>query len=161
MPTERAIEKALGRLATNALVTWWILDSGRILLGLDCVRAYLPADPTDEKAYAIALRKYLEDATERVESRQYRIILEVVLGLGDDRWKAKEWRKRKAKVRREEAGRRFRGSDGIVRPETIRQHHEPRAIQALAAIMWSDERDARGEPPDDGVAGEDFADASV
>jgi hypothetical protein len=150
VPSQKAIEKALGRLCTNALLTWWILETGVILLGLDCVQTQLGANAADEKDYARALRKYLETAVPRVESRRHRIILEVVLGLGDEKWKAKEWRKQKAKARRAEAGRRFRPSEGTVKQGTIRQHHEPRAIQALSIIVLEDERLARSKPTDPG-----------
>ncbi len=150
IPSQKAIERALGRLCTNALLTWWILETGGVLLGLDCVHAQLAANSDNEKDYARALRKYLETAVARVESRRHRIILEVVLGLGDEKWKTKEWRKQKAKTRRAEAGRRFRPSEGTVKQGTIRQHHEPRAIQALSIIVLEDERLARAEPADAG-----------
>lgn len=149
IPNQKAIEKALGRLCTNALLTWWILETGGVLLSLDCVHAHLSANSSSEKDYARALRKYLETAVARVESRRHRIILEVVLGLGDEKWKTKEWRKQKTKTRRAEAGRRFRG-EGTVKQGTIRQHHEPRAIQALSIIVLEDERLARNKPVDDG-----------
>jgi hypothetical protein len=76
---------------------------------------------------------------------KYRIILEVVLGVGDDRWKTREWRNQVAKVRRAEARRRFRDPEGAVTFGTIRQHHEPRAIKALAAIIVNDETETRTE----------------
>jgi hypothetical protein len=148
IPSQKAIAKALGRLCTNALLTWWILEKGRLLMGLDCVRAHLSPNASDEKDYARALRKYLETAVERVESRQHRIILEIVLGLGDEKWKAKDWRKKKAKARRTEAGHKFRPNEGNVTFGTIRQHHEPRALQALAVIVLQDEQDARHESSD-------------
>jgi hypothetical protein len=148
IPSQKAIAKALGRLCTNALMTWWILEKGRLLMGLDCVRAHLGPSASEEKDYARALRNYLETAVPRVESRQHRIILEIVLGLGNEKWKAKDWRKKKAKARRTEAGRKFRPSEGNVTYGTIRQHHEPRALQALAEIVLEDERLARNGSPD-------------
>jgi hypothetical protein len=153
IPTQEVVEKALSRLCTKALRTYWILEpEGRILLGLDCVREHLKANFSEEKDYAVALRKYLEDPVQRVESPQYRTILEVVLGLGDDEWKTKEWRHEKAKARRTRAGVLFRGSDEddeTVEADTIRQHHEPRAIHALAEIVWTDEMEARSKLPKD------------
>jgi transposase-like protein len=148
IPTQKAIAKALGRLSTNALMTWWILEKGRLLMGLDCVRAHLDPSAAEEKDYARALRKYLDSAVERVESPQHRVILEIVLGLGEEQWKAKDWRKQKAKVRRTEAGRKFRPDEGTVTFGTIRQHHEPRALKALAEIVLKDEQQARDEAPE-------------
>jgi hypothetical protein len=146
MPTQQALARALGRLATYGLRRWWILEKARLLLGLDCVRAHLPAESTREEDYADALRSYLDDAVQRMESPQYRTILEVVLGTGESRWNSKNWRKETAKVRRTEAGRRFRPGEHAVSYGTIRQHHEPRAVSALAEIVWADERRARGMP---------------
>jgi hypothetical protein len=155
VPTQEDIEKALGRLCTNALRTYWILEKGRKLMGLDCVREHLAAHPRDERGYALALRQYLEDPLERVESPQSRVILEIVLGLGDKRWKSRDWRREKAKARRKEAGRLFRGSDGEgkVGADTIRQHHEPKAVAALAELVWHDEiaTRSRAEQQDDGT----------
>jgi hypothetical protein len=117
------------------------------LLGLDCVRQYLPTNAHSERDYAIALRRYLEDAVQRVDSLQYRTLLEVILGVGDEDWKAKAWRAEKAKTRRREAGRVFRGSDDYrVEADTIRQHHEPKAVRILAEIVLHDEALARGCP---------------
>ncbi len=143
-PTLKELERALGSLSTNALRKWWILEAGRSLMGLDSVRAGLPSDAT-EGDYALALRRYLETAVDRVESPQRRSILEIVLGAGDARWKSGEWRSRTARERREEAGRLFRASDRPVTAGTIRQHHEPRAIRDLAMIVLGDEQRARGE----------------
>jgi hypothetical protein len=145
MPTQEAIQGALSRLCTRGLRPFWILEVGRVLLGLDCVRRHVRPGSNDERDYVVALREYLEDAVQRVESPQYRTILEIVLGLGDDRWKTKAWRHEKASVRRREAGLRFRGDDETVEPNTIRQHHEPRAIRQLAEIVWRDENKARSD----------------
>jgi hypothetical protein len=148
LPTQEDVERGLARLCTHALRNYWILDpkGGRALLGLDCVRAHLPGDGTAEKEYALALRAYLEVAVPRVESGAYRTILEIVLGVGDEEWSAKEWRRQKAKARRAKAGQLFRPDeeDGDpVEADTIRQHHEPRALKALAAILIEDEHAVR------------------
>jgi hypothetical protein len=87
-----------------------------------------------------------------VESGPYRKILEIVLGVGDDEWKTKEWRRQKAKARRAKAGQLFRPDeeDGDpVEADTIRQHHEPRALNALAEVVMGDERMARAAAPED------------
>jgi hypothetical protein len=145
-PRVKTIEKVLGNLCTHALRTFWILEVGRPLLALDCVQARVsPPGSEKERDHAQALRKYLEDAVKRIESPQNRIVLEAVYGVGT--WNDRDWRRKKAAMRRKEAGKRFRGSDGTpVKAGTIRQHHEPKAIRLLAAIIWRDEKMARGEP---------------
>jgi hypothetical protein len=152
LPSEDDVIAALTRLMTKGVRTYWILEpEGWVLLGLDCVRAYLEApgdDGDEERPFALALRAYLEDAVQRVPSRPHRTILEVVLGLGDERWKSKAWRHEKAKVRRKKAGELFRGpdDDDDVKSDTIRQHHGPRAIKALAGIVCDDEALVRSGP---------------
>ncbi len=162
LPTEDAVREALARLCTKALRTYWILEpDGHVLLRLACVQRHLKVDAAKavEKDYAKALRSYLQDAVQRVASLPYRTILEVVLGMGDPTWQAKSWRHETAKVRRARAGELFReedededpgadedvgeaGADGVA-GDTIRQHHEPRAIRALAEIVIQDERQAK------------------
>jgi hypothetical protein len=150
IPKQATIEKVLGHLCTYALRKYWVVEQGRLLMGLDCVRAHLGADKVaaaGEEDLGAALVSYLEDAVEKIDSRQHRILLEVVLGLGAEQWQADSWRDQTATRRRAEAGRSFRG-DGArpVTYGTIRQHHEPRAIRDLAEIICQDERLARDEP---------------
>jgi hypothetical protein len=163
LPADDAVRDALARLSTKALRTYWILEpEGHLLLRLACVQKHLKVDAATavEKDYARALRSYLEDAVQRVASLPYRTILEVVLGVGDPAWQAKSWRRETAKVRRARAGELFReededdeepgadkdaaeaGVDGVA-GDTIRQHHEPRAIKALAEVVLQDERQAK------------------
>jgi hypothetical protein len=147
-PSEEVLRAALARLCTKGLRTYWILEpDGHVLLGLECVQAHLePAESeAKDKDYAIALRQYLEDPVQRVQSPAHRAILEVVLGLGEPQWKTKDWRREKAKIRRQKAGSLFRGPDDdeAVEADTIRQYHEPRAIGALAKIVLEDEMKAR------------------
>jgi hypothetical protein len=146
IPGHETVEKVLGHLCTYALRNYWVVEQGRILMGLDCVRAHLreeAAANTSEEDLGAALVSYLEDAVQKIDSRPHRIILEVVLGLGADRWKADSWRDQTATRRRAEAGRSFRDGDRPVTYGTIRQHHEPRAIRDLAEIICQDERLAR------------------
>jgi hypothetical protein len=145
-PSVGEIDKTLSALCTRGLRSWWVIDVGRRLMGLDCVRTYLKPNPTDERDYALAVRAYLEDALNDVRSLQHKIILEVVLGLGAKQWKTDDWRSQSAKDRRAEAGRRFRGGEQPVADGTIRQVYEPRARAELAKIIWRDEKLARGEP---------------
>jgi hypothetical protein len=139
----QVIEKALRRLCAKALRRHWILENGRDLLGLDCVRAYLVKNAKEED-YADALREYLEDAIQRVESPERRVVLEVVLGLGKDRWKTRSWRHKSVDARQKEAGRRFRlDEEETVTAGTIRKVHQPQAIRDLAEVICADEHKAR------------------
>jgi hypothetical protein len=150
VPALDDIDKALSALCTRGLRSWWIIESGGPLLALDCVQAYLPTpSSTDERDYAHALRAYLEHALGDVKSSPHRVILEVVLGLGDEQWKTKEWRSKSAKERRTEAGLRFRENEDPVADGTVRQVYEPRARLELAEIISRDEKLTRGEPVED------------
>jgi hypothetical protein len=147
MPTVEEIDGALGALCRRALRSWWILEVGEVLIGLDCVRHYLPEQPKEDRDYVVSVRKYLETALGRMKSTQHRILLEVVLGLGDERWNNKEWRQHAAKERRAEAGRLFRESEDMVDESTIRRVYQPRATAELAQIIWSDEDTQRHDEP--------------
>lgn len=134
LPKEQTIRKQLGTLCTYGLQPFWVIDSCRILLGLDCVRNHHADGEPTEEGLAEALGLYLAGAVDRVEKRQHRILLEIVLGLDP------EMLGKTAKERRAEAGRRFRGPDS--KPVTfgcIRQHHEPRALDALTVVVYADE----------------------
>lgn len=141
----RRLERTLAALCTRGLRNWWILDTARPLFDLQGVRRHLPLDTRDGDGYAVAVREHFEDMLLLVENHHHRVILEVVLGLGDDRWRSKDWRQSTARTRREEAGRLFRGDDGRVTGGTIRQLHEPRAIGELAQIMSAYETDGADE----------------
>jgi hypothetical protein len=145
-PTLKEIERTLSALCTRALRSWWIIENGKTLMGLDCARAHLVANPQDERDYAVAVKDYLEFALSEMGSPMHRTILEAVLGLGRDEWRTDEWRSKTAYERRKEAGRRFRGEGDIVAPGTIRQVYERRAIAELAEIIRRDEKAARGQP---------------
>ena len=146
LPSEEEIDAALRRIPRRALRTEWILDEdgGRYLLGLDCVRSLVNGDTTDEKAYSDALRDYLRGAVPRMRVEYNRILIEVVFGIGDERWDNKSWRQKKAKERREEAGKQFKPESEPVQADTIRQSYEHGAIKELAAIVRQDEKAARG-----------------
>jgi hypothetical protein len=146
-PKRSTVEKILGHLCTGALKKYWVLEHGRPLMGLDCVRAYAGSRSTEDDL-AAALVEYLEDAVQRVDSPQNRRLLEVVLGLGEADWRAESWREKTATERRAKAGRTFRGADArAVTFGTIRQHHEPKAIYDLATIVLADEKHARKSLP--------------
>ena len=120
---------------------WWIAEKAHISMGLDCVRSYVAEGPKgssqDEGVYADAVRSYLELAVMRVPSPQYRKLLMVVLGLGDDRWREADWRSKPLQERQEEAGRVFRRPD-VAKPSTVRAH-QPKAVEALVKVILDDE----------------------
>lgn len=147
MPTQRAIEKALARLVQSGLRKRAIVETAPILIDLQQVRFEARADMR-KPDLAVATREYLGDAIARMESRRQRILLEILLGVGDSRWDNRDWRREPAKVRRREAGRYFRTGERQVTGGTIRQHYEPDAIRALAEILIADELGARQEARD-------------
>ena len=121
-----------------------------LLLGLASVHDNLPkgADADDPTAYSDALRRYLKGAVARVDDLSHRIVLEIVLGTGDEKWENRDWRRETAKTRRTRAGELFRPEGVDVSADTIRQIYEGRAIHELAQIVWKDERLIREESPD-------------
>ncbi len=152
-PPLEDIERALRHLCTNALRTEWILDEkgGLPLLGLACVRDQIKpgADKKDDTVYSQALRKYLKGAVERIKpNHPYRVVIEVVMGVGDEEWENKTWRKKSAKLRRTRAGEVVRPEAEDIKPDTIRQNYEPPACTELALIVWNEEREVRGEKAD-------------
>jgi hypothetical protein len=142
VPEEASIEEALKAVCTSPR-GWKIRDT--ILVGLDCTQKHMPEESDRLDDFSDAVREYLEEALGKEIEPHNRVILEVVLGLGDDKWRGQEWRKLSAMKRREEAGRLFRSEEGVVQAGTIRQLHEPRAREELAAIIWRDEKRARDE----------------
>lgn len=138
LPQQTTIRKQLGTLCTNGVQPYWVIDRCRLLLGLACVRGETSTSSDDELVDCLV--SYLRDAVERIESRQHQIILTVVLALD------KQYLGTTAIERRTVAGRLFRGQGSKpVMWGTIRQHHEPRALEALAAIVHADEKQVRGE----------------
>ena len=136
-PSNKAVRKAIERLYTHALREYWIWETARPLLTLRCVWAELPStsDQPSEEELAQALIAYLKKAIDQVESSQYRKLLTIVLAADDAKL-----REATATVRRQEAGKRFRGANAkAVTGGTIRQHHEGKAASALAAVVIRDE----------------------
>lgn len=128
------IRKALGRLVTKGAQPYWVMEAGRALLGLAAVRERLkPDDINDPEAETAALVAVLREAIDRLGHRPESALLTAVLGLDRDLLG------RSAHERRAIAGRVFRGESARVAAGTIRQHHEPKALDLLAEVLWSDE----------------------
>jgi hypothetical protein len=146
VPPVGEIQVALQALCTEPR-GWKIRDN--MLMGFVRAQEHMPAKSSRSDDFSDGVRTYLDEAVLRVGQQHHRVILEVVLGLGEEKWRDKDWRQLSAEKRREEAGRLFRGEDGVVKAGTIRQLYEPKAREELAAIIWRDEKRARGESPGD------------
>jgi hypothetical protein len=137
---QTAIRAALGKLCTKGVEPYWVTDHARALLDLRVVRDGLDESATDAELVE-ALVEYLRSSVERVDWAQHRILLTIVMALDPQYlgWKASE--------RRTEAGRLFRGGRDPVSEGTIRQHHEPNAVDKLAGIVVADEARAHDPKP--------------
>lgn len=133
-PSRDEVAKALAVLVRYGGDAVWRNDAGP-LLSLPGVRTRPEAPANSEGALKELLLQSLED----VPSPQYRGLLRVVLGLDP------EHADLPATERRAVAGRMFRGGSSPVSAGTIRQHHEPKALAELAAVLvpheaWTSER---------------------
>jgi Restriction endonuclease len=140
MLLEPRIERSLAALCTHGTCSWAIVEQARPLFSLHSVRRHLPPNAHQELDYAAAVRAHLEDALLSIESFQHRVILEVVLGLGDARWKTDEWRNESAETRRAQAGQLVHGADGALTGDAIMRLHEPRAVGELTKVIYAHER---------------------
>lgn len=127
-PLERtAVRKALGRLVAQGAPSAVWLPEIQPLLALPAVHSQierLGPNHADD-ALLIALR----EAVDRLRHPQYQELLTIVLAL-DERYAGLS-----ARHRREIAGREFRGGTHAVTWGTIRQHHEPRALDLLTSVL--------------------------
>jgi len=128
MPTEREVRKALARLVARGIDSVWLPDV-QPLFRLPAVQEKVAELGEDDAGDA--LRAVLEAAVERMGQSQYRSLLIIVLGLKP------EYAQLAAGERRRIAGLEFRGGVQPVSPGTIRQHHEPKALDELAAVLVS------------------------
>ncbi len=78
-----------------------------------------------------ALRAVLEDAIASLGQSQYRSLLTIVLGLDPEHERMTAGEKRRV------AGQEFRRGERTVSAGTIRQYHEPKALDELAATLVS------------------------
>ncbi|HKG04619.1 MAG TPA: hypothetical protein VKB03_15710 [Conexibacter sp.] len=136
------VRRALGRLCTRGLLRYWIRSRAGPLLDLRCVQERAtkllnspgsPIDLNDSDGGPEALIEILREQVggmrrSQVEKEEGKLLW-IVLGL-DPRFADKS-----AWVRREAAGREFRGGEATVLAGTIRQLHEPRALDALTSRL--------------------------
>lgn len=126
-PRFNRLRRELGRLCTNGVEHYWVLDVANHLLELDTVKARMKG--TDDDSIYNAVVDELRDAVEKLAPRRHRRILTIVFGL-DERYLGDS-----AKSRRTMAGMEFRDGSRPVSPETIRQHHEPKALDKLTELL--------------------------
>ncbi len=125
-PSSEQIRAGLARLVARGSDAVW-LPEVQPLLQLPAVRAKL--DELGEEHAAEALRAVLIEAIDGLGKSQYQRLLTIVLGLDP------AYASLSAGEKRRIAGQEFRGGHRQVSAGTIRQHHEPRALNELAARL--------------------------
>lgn len=125
-PDEKEVRAALARLVAHGIDSVWLPET-QALLEVPSVRRKIEELGADHAGDA--LRQVLSDAVESLGQSQYRRLLTIVLGLEP------EYAEMSAGDKRSIAGQQFRGGSKPVGPGTIRQHHEPRALDELAAVL--------------------------
>jgi len=120
--THDQVRRALSSLVTRGAESIWTPEV-HPLLELPAVRTRIAKIGEDRAAEA--LLEVLSKAIDELEGSQYRVLLTIVLEIDP------EYRGLSAGERRSIAGRRFRGGARPVSAGTIRQHHEPRALDLL------------------------------
>lgn len=127
-PTEKEVRAALSKLVVHGVDAVW-LPEAQALLRLPAVRRKVVE--LGEEHAADALKAVLKAAVEQLGESQYRPLLTIVLGLDA------AYERLPAGEKRAVAGREFRGGTSKVSAGTIRQHHEPRALDQLASLLVS------------------------
>ncbi len=131
-PDQVPIRKALSRLVSRGRNAIWLPDV-QPLLELPTVRAHRAAHAEDPEHEAFeSVRQVLSEATDKLGPSQYRELLTIVLGLDTG------YENLGLGQRRELAGQRFRGGGAPVTGATIRQYHEPRALDQLTSVLVTD-----------------------
>lgn len=120
----RDVRTALSRLVAQGPRAIW-LPEAQPLLKLPAVRQRLEEGEGADAALLFVLR----DAVDQMGASQHGTILRIVLALDP------EYEALSVRARREIAGKAFRGGRKAVQPGTIRQHHEPKALDHLAELL--------------------------
>ena len=143
MPSEKAIRKALGRLVKNGADPYWVNEDAFILLELRCVKGRAEQDFQGEQyPEATALITILRELVEKIERHQIRKLLWILFDFDRDHPEST------AKIRRTIAGEQFRDGKKQVTRGTVRQYHEPRALDRLCELLIALERSVRAEDKD-------------
>ena len=125
-PSEQQVRLGLAALVRIGPAALWGNET-EALFEIPAVRRRV-ADVSDVEAPRV-VHEVLEAGIERVGSPEYRNLLKIVLGLDSAASDLS------ARRRREMAGQQFRGGTRPVAWGTIRQYHEPRALDHLAAVL--------------------------
>lgn len=151
--SKEEVKKALGSLVRFGVEGLWT-ERAAPLLDLRTVTRGTAG--LSHKEALQRVRENLEAAIQEVPSPQHQDLLRIVLGLDV------ETASMSAAERRAEAGRRFREGKRPVQGDTIRQYHEPQALEQLAAVLLRESAKSRqsrrrsrsrGERPASRVAG--------
>jgi hypothetical protein len=155
-PSEQQVRAGLKALVRGGVPALWGRQA-RPLFDLPAARRRL-IDPSHPEAPNV-VREIVEAGIERMPSQEYRDLLMVVLGL------APVAEDLSAHERRELAGTSFRGGTSPVAAGTIRQYHEPRALDLLATTLLGldaeGDRAALDRPPVPQPPGEQTARSSL
>jgi len=130
----RTIRQALRRRVTKGSRATWSTEL-LPLLNLEPVRARLVARPNADAASVVD--GVLEEAIGKLEDPTYRDLLRIVLQLDPETWE------RPLSERRAAAAARFARDGREISPGTVRQYHEPRALDQLTSILASEVLEAR------------------
>jgi hypothetical protein len=129
---EQRVRRALATLVRTGPSGFWGVEA-RALFELPAVLNRV-IDVSDAEAPHV-VREVVEAGIERVPSHDYRDLLTVVLGFDPAADGVS------ARQRRQLAGRQFRKGGRPVAEGTVRQYHEPRALDLLAEALVSLEAD--------------------
>src|SRR5215218_6284702 len=135
LPSEKEVREALAKLIVLGPDAVWSPEV-QPLLQLPAVQE--KADELGADRPAQALKSVLQAAVDDLGESQYRVLLTIVLGLEP------QYEFLSAGEKRAVAGERFRGGARKVGAGTIRQHHEPRALDELATRLMAPRVGARG-----------------
>ncbi|HEX8104138.1 MAG TPA: tetratricopeptide repeat protein, partial [Solirubrobacteraceae bacterium] len=146
------VRLALARLIRRGLEPGVLPQGTEVLLDLPAVSQAVknPNDPAD---CAAAVGQALRQAAAKLP-RETRAVLDIVLAL-DPKYSGT-----RASARRALAGEAFRAGKSVVRADTIRQYHEPRALDQLAAMLVADSERPKISGRSESVAGPSSASAS-
>jgi hypothetical protein len=143
-----AIRDAFGKLVTDGLLPYNVVENGGILLELGVVkdREVKPDGNANEtecnEAVAEALRAVLEVAVEHDDIKgKHKRLLRAVLPLDP------EHLGKSIKERRIVAGKVLKPGKKAVTAGTIRNHYEPKALEKFAAVLWRMELEFRAKTP--------------
>jgi hypothetical protein len=137
-PSQKTIERALAKVCRHGVEIPWVREAAGVLFDLDCVKERAERDfGGQEDALSHALIAILEEQVNEMRQTQYGKLLWVVFDFEG------KYPETSATLRRTIAGQEFRDGSRVVTFGTIRQHHEPKAHEQLAARLLGLERSSK------------------